>query len=88
MNRSSVLARFCLCLIVLTVLITFFISKGHPYSHIFFNPEKEVAEEAYVSMSAIVTGKNRTGKRTDPDPQDEKLNLSESIGRCFLLFDL
>ena len=57
MNRSSVLARFCLCLIVLTVLITFFISIGHPYSHIFFNPEKEVAEEAYVSMSAIVTGK-------------------------------
>lgn len=57
MNRSSLLARFCLCLIVLTFLITLLISKGHPYSHIFFNPEKKVSEGAYVSMSAVVTGK-------------------------------
>ena len=57
MNRSGLLARFCLCLIVLTILITLLISKGHPYSHIFFNPEKEVTEGTYVSMSALVTGK-------------------------------
>ena len=89
MNRSSVLARFCLCLIVLTVLITFFISKGHPYSHIFFNPEKEVAEEAYVSMSAIVTGKTeRENGQTLILKTKNLICQNQSAGAfCFLIYD-
>ena len=88
-SRSSVLARFCLCLIVLTVLITFFISKGHPYSHIFFNPEKEVAEEAYVSMSAIVTGKTeRENGQTLILKTKNLICQNQSAGAfCFLIYD-
>ena len=89
MNRSSLMARFCLCLIVLVILITLLISKGHPYSHIFFNAEKEVKDGAYVSMSAVVTGKaERENGQTLILKTKHLIHKNQSAGAfCCLIYD-